>query len=159
MVLTTCYLENIKKETIMKSNLNKTFNFNEFDLIIGKDVFGNLNLVKSLINNVEVIIEEVSFNGDKFQFKGKCSEKISDVTLKDSFDLVRFTYPLNYDDDEFLLEIDYCDFIKAPIKKWEFIGAKFSLTQDYNFSNEYYLISMKNHESGVIIELELRNSS
>lgn len=159
VVLTTCYLENIKKETIMKSYLNKRFNFKEFDLIIGRDVLGNLNLVKSPINNAEVIIEDVLFNGDKFQFKGKISEKISDVTLKDSFDLVSFKYPLNYEDDEFLLEIDYCDFIKAPIKKWEFIGAKFSLTQEYNFSNEYYLISIKNHENGVIIELKLSNGS
>lgn len=153
---TTCYLGDIKKNANLKTHLNKTFNFDGYDLIIKNDVLGNLNLVKHVKNNAEITIEDVIFQSDKFQFKCKCIDEIDNIHIRDYFDLVKFKCSLEHmENNECLFEIEYCDLLKAPVKKWEIYGAKLTLTRGYEFSNDYYSMSIKNQENKIFIEFKL----
>ena len=119
--------------------------------------------IKREKNHTELIINEINILDDKIEFIGQSNEKIDNVTLNDILDLSKFTYQVENTKDSdgnnnVLISIDYNDFIKAPVKKWELeIDGKYkkiNVKEKHFFVNELYIIEIRNYGNKMIIEFE-----
>lgn len=156
----------IEKEYYVKTNSRRTYDFGEFDINIARGMTSYIRLIKREKNNTELKINEINLLDDKIEFIGQSNGKIGNVTLNDILDLSKFTYPVENtkDSDEnnnVLISIDYNDFIKAPVKKWELeIDGKYkkiNVKEKYFFVNELYTIEIRNYGNKIIIEFERYN--
>ena len=67
----------------------------------------------------------------------------------------------HFSDNKFSFTIDFNDFLKFPIKKWEIKSSekygKVNLTKSFKFTSENYIISIKNNKNDIFIDFELYN--
>ena len=153
----------IEKEYYVKTNSRRTYSFDEFDINVARGMTSYLRLIKREKDNTELIINEINLLDDKIEFIGQSNEEIDNVTLNDILDLSKFTYPVENTKDSdgknnVLISIDYNDFLKAPVKKWEFeIDGKYNkinVKEKHFFVNELYTIEIRNYGNKILIEFE-----
>ena len=151
-----------EKECLIETDTHKTFIFDNFDVYIHRDKFGFLKLIKREKNNVELIIDNVVFNNNTLEFRGFSNEKLNTILLIDFLNINSFEYVINhFSDNKFSFTIDFNDFLKFPIKKWEIKSSekygKVNLTKSFKFTSENYIISIKNNKNDIFIDFELYN--
>ena len=153
----------VEKEYYVKTNSRRTYNFDEFDINVARGMTSYIRLIKREKGNAELMIDEINMLDNKIEFVGQSNEKIDKVTLNDSLDLSKFTYSVENSEDSdgnnnILISIDYNDFLKAPVKKWELeIDGKYNkvnVKKKHYFVNELYTIEIRNYGNKIIIEFE-----
>lgn len=155
---------NFEKEHFLKTNIRKTFSFEGFDIDIARGKTTSLRLIKRKKEDFDCIIDDIEFTGDKFILHGYSNNKIDCLVLNDYLDFYKFYYPVNLvnGDSRFCIEINYNDFLKFPIKKWELKlndnFNKINLTDSFRFFNNIYIISFKNYGNKVICEFSKYDS-
>ena len=155
--------DDLDKSCIMKTYKHKSFSHDGYDMDVHRDKIGYLKLIKRKKNDIDLIIEDIELIDNTFQFKGHSNHKLKNIVINDFINTIRLEYPINYvNENEFLIEIDYYDFLKSPTKKW-----KLSLKDEYNKINlvkpfdlvtEKYLINIKNYKNNISIDFRLYNS-
>ena len=149
----TCYLDSIKKENCLKTELNKIFSFDNYNLTIRSGKTGNLHLIKNEKKNNEINIIDVNLDNNNIHFRGTSNAKLENITINDYFDFEEITYNIDWREHEFYLDIPFKDFLKVPIKKWQFKSKyKIKIIKEYEFITEKYLISVKNQYNELFIE-------
>ena len=110
-----------------------------------------------------MMIDEINVLDDKIEFIGQCNERIDKVILSDILDLYKLSFPVECitdsdGDNNVLISIGYNDFLKAPIKKWEFeIDGKYNkvnVNEKHYFVNELYTIEIRNYGNKILIEFD-----
>lgn len=158
-LITNYFFDNIKKENFMNTNTFKVFCLNNCEVMIKRDKFAHLNIIKREKNDIELKITDVKLiNNENFKFYGFYNEKLENICINDYFDFTKIKYDINYINDfEFFIDIPYVDFLKSPIKLWE-LGSddkfnKINLVNEFKFFNENYEIFVKNHYNNIVVEL------
>ena len=151
-----------QKECLIETDTHKTFIFDNFDVYIHRNKFGFLKLIKREKNNVELIIDDVVFNNNTLEFRGFSNEKLNTILLIDFLNINSFEYVINHFlDNKFSFTIDFNDFLKFPIKKWEIKPGekygKINLLKSFKFTSEKYIITIKNNQNDISIHFELYN--
>ena len=153
----------IEKEYYVKTNSRRTYSFDEFDINVARGMTSYIRLIKREKGNAEMMIDEINVLDDKIEFIGQCNERIDKVILSDILDLYKLSFPVECitdsdGDNNVLISIGYNDFLKAPIKKWEFeIDGKYNkvnVNEKHYFVNELYTIEIRNYGNKIIIEFE-----
>ena len=164
-----------EKEAFMRTGIDKRFSFDDFDIVVQKDKFNSLRFIKREKNSMELIIDDIQLNEDFLQFKGHSNGKLSNILLKEIFDIAEFEYPVVYkeevneinlekdketdfaDTNEFNFNLNLKDLFKSPMKQWELTSKdnfkSISLKEEYEFSADNYKISIKNSDNIVRIAL------
>lgn len=147
------YLFNsIKQSTHIKTNLKKTFIFDDFKILVDYDITKDLKLFKYPLNKSSMIINDVIFLNNKLRFTGQVNGSLNEITFKDYLNCAGITAGINHQKgNDFLFEIDYSEFLKAPVKKWE-IDAKFSNEFDCLYDKYRILIRNGNGNGTIIFE-------
>ena len=153
----------LNKKYLMKSVHHKTFNFDDFDIDTARTKTGFLRITKRNKGYIEFEVEDIKLEEDKFILKGKSNKKVEKLILNDTPKFYSNEYPINYtsDDLSFSVEIDYNDFLKFPIKKFE-LGLnedfnKINSTKEYEFFKQNFIISTKNYGNKIKIEFNKYN--
>ncbi len=154
----------IEKEYYLKIGTRKNFSFDDWDVDVLRGRASDIRIIKREKNDVEYLINEVIFkDGEYFKLKGISNSTNVHASIIDYLDFSEYEYPIDYDETisgkyEFSIQIPYRDFLKAPIKRWDFfIGGKFNkinLDEDYEFINEQYRIYLKNFGNRITLELK-----
>lgn len=163
IILTKYCGPDFKKECLIKTDTHKTFSFNDFDICVRRDKFDFLKLIKREKNNVELIIDNIVLNDNVFEFRGYSNKKLNKILLNDYLNIDSFEYVIEYySNNKFNFSIDFNDFLKFPIKKWELKSnekyGKINLAKSFKFISENYIISIKNDINDISINFELYNA-
>ena len=157
-LLITCYLNGAKKENCLKTELNKIFSFDNYNLTIRSGKTGNLHLIKNEKKNNEINIIDINLDNNNLHFRGTSTAKLENITINDYFDFEEISYNIDWSEEDFYLDIPLKDFLKVPIKKWEFKSKyKIKIIKEYEFITEQYIISVKNQYNELFIEFERYN--
>ena len=153
----------IVKESYMNIAFNKSFSLNDFNIDIKRGTADHLRIFKIERGDAELTIDHVEFNQEKLKFFGSYTKRLSNININDYLGIVEFNYPIQYlSNNKFAFEIDFADFLKAPIRIWEVCSDdKFNfinLSKEYEFITDNYIISLKNHNNLLIIEFKLYNA-
>lgn len=152
------YGNNSKQQSLMETDLHKTLIFEDYFIDVSRDKRGFLRLNKKRRSNIDFLIENIEFSGDKFLFTGHSSVKFEKILLKDYFNFNTFEYPITYNKDHFCIEINYEDFLKAPLKNWELDLIedynKISVSKSFKQLNKSYDIRIKNSKNKVKIKFK-----
>lgn len=147
-----------KLESLMETDLHKTLIFDDCFVDVSRDKVGFLRLNKKIRNNVDFLIDDISFTEGKFQFIGYSDKKFDKILLKDYFNFNTFEYPIQFNENQFLIEINYEDFLKAPLKYWELDFTepynKISVSKSFMQFNKSYHIIIKNTKNKVSIKFK-----
>ena len=162
-IFTRYVFDGIAKESYMSVSFNKYFLFENYEINIKRGTADHLRILKIERGDVDLTINNIEVQENKLKFSGVSNKKLSNITINDYLDIVKFSYPINYSfENKFNFEIDFADFLKAPIRKWELASEdKFNLinsSNKYEFVIDNYIISIMNHNNLVIIEFELYNA-
>lgn len=157
-IITIYSYDNIKKESFMQTTVSESFDYENYEISIKKGFTENLILTKREKKDINLIIENVDLIDDKLSFKGTINKQLESILMTDYLNIMEFLYPINYlSENEIAFEIDLDDLYRAPIKKWELSSYKkfnkINLTQKYEFLEENDLISIKNQNSRILIEI------
>lgn len=152
----------IEKEHYVLTNSRKTYSFDDFDINIARGMTSYLRLIKREKNNVDLIIDEINFLEDKIEFKGTSNEAIEKLCINDILDLAKLSFSVekcdknsegNYD---IAIAIDYNEFLKAPVKKWELeIDGpynKVNVNEKHYFADDLYEIEIRNYGNKILME-------
>lgn len=161
-LLTSYFFDDIKKESFMKTSFNKSFIFDDFDIYIKRGPNNQLRLIKRGKNDINIKIDNIRLSGGKLIFSGISDDKFDNVFINDFLGIVELSYPINYyGDNNFSFEIDYYDFLKAPIPKWLIslngLYNNISVSKPFEFLDKRHKISIMNHDATIFIEFELFN--
>lgn len=164
-LITKYTLGDVKKENYMETEINKIFNFENFNLIIKPNESGHLKIIKREKNNIEVKINEINLDEYYIELKGQSNYKLKNIVITDLYDITKLKYPINYfnsmNSNKFHIKIPYVDLLKAPIKKWIISSDEtfnnINLSKDYKFFNEKYTIIIKNYNNYIYIEFKRYN--
>lgn len=153
----------IEKEYYLKNVSRKTFSFDNFDVDVLRGRASDIRILKHYKNNSEHHINEVIFNDkESFELKGLSNSTDNHIAINDYLDFSKLTYPIDYNKIgdgkyEFSIKIPYNDFLKAPVKKWDFFIEgdfnKINLERNHEFINEHYRIYLKNFGNRITLEL------
>lgn len=149
------YLFNsIKQSTHIKTSLKKTFIFDDFKILVDYGITGDLKLFKCSSNKSSMLINDVEFLNNKIRFTGQINGSLNEITFKDFLNCERINAFINYENEtDFSFEIDYYEFLKTPIKKWE-IDARFSKEFDCMYDKYCVLIRNSNGKGTITFELD-----
>ena len=152
----------IEKEHYVLTNSRKTYGFDDFDINIARGMTSYLRLIKREKNDVDLIIDEINFLEDRIEFKGTSNEAIEKVSINDILDLSKLSFSVescdknsegNYD---FAIAIDYNEFMKAPVKKWELeidgTYNKVNVNEKHYFADDLYEIEIRNYGNKILME-------
>lgn len=163
ILMMTYQSEGMGKEYYLKTVERKSYSYEDYDVDIARGKSSYLRLIKRKKGKSNFIIEEVEFeDGDWMELKGTSDNNIENILIKDYLDFVEFKYPINYKklserEYEFSIKLPYNDFLKAPVKKWDFYldgeFNKLKLKENCEFINEKYRIFLKNHGNRMVLEL------
>lgn len=153
----------IVKESYMNIAFNKSFSLDDFKIDVKRGTADHLRILKIEKGDAKLTIDHVEFNQEKIKFFGCYDKRLSNITINDYLGIVEFNYPIQYSSkDKFNFEIDFADFLKAPIRIWEVSSNDnfnfINLSKEYEFITDNYLISLKNHNNLLIIEFKLYNA-
>lgn len=156
--------EKMNKKYFMKSTHHNTFIFEDYDIDSARTKTGFLRLTKRNKSDIEFIVEDITLEDNKFIIKGNSNKKVEKIIINDTPKFYSYEYPIKYvsEDLDFLVEVDYNDFLKFPIKKFE-LGLnedfnKINLTKDYKFYKQNFKILIKNYGNKIKIEFERYDS-
>ena len=150
--------KDFEKFDSIKTRISKNFEFDDYYIEIARGKIGSLRIIKRKKGNAEVCIENIRFEENKFIFTGFSNMQIEKILLNDCLNFKTCEYPISYKEDnsDLEFEIDYMDFAKFPIKRWELrINDDFNrifTRKEYEFFNEKFIILMKTHENKIMIE-------
>lgn len=148
-----CSTDSFKKESFLRNNRRGNVNINDINLEIGIGINGMLFINSRNVNQNEIIIEDITFDGQHFIFNGSTEFDIKDVTIENVINLKKFTYPINFNNNHFDFKIPYSEIIKFPIKKWELKGDYLmGLTRPFNFFRNHDEIIFSNQRNIILIE-------
>ncbi|MEE0942222.1 MAG: glycosyltransferase [Methanobrevibacter sp.] len=149
------YLFNsIKQSTHIKTSLKKTFVFDDFKILVDYGITKDLKLFKCHLNKNSMVIDDVSFLNDKIRFVGRLNGNLNEITFKDYLNCGKITAFITHENEsDFSFEIDYSEFLKAPVKKWE-IDARFTRELDCSYDKYHVLIKNSNGNGTITFELE-----
>ena len=161
-IICECHYDNIKKESPMKTEVIADFSLDKFDIEIKKDILGYLHIIKREKNDLIITIDDIELNDNTFHFKGHSNKTINKVCINDSSNILKFAYDLKYiSENEFYFDIEYNDFMRTPIKKWNLSSDenfnKITLNKDFEFINDKYKVSIKNNNDKINFDFELYN--
>jgi len=149
------YISNFNKECFIETDVHKTIVFDEYVIDVSRNKFGFLKLVKKEKTNYNFIIETVELIDGKFQFRGHSDFDFEKICINDYINFNRFEYPIEYESENFLFEISYNDFLKSPIKNWEFNFKdkynKIILSKSFKKTDENYQIAVKKSKNKIKI--------
>ena len=155
LILTQYKLKEFK-ECLMETNEHKTLIFEDYTIDVSRDKLGFLKINKRIRNNIDFVIEDIDLIENKLQFKGHSNGKFDIILLKDYFNFNTFEYPIKFNDDSFLIEMDYNDFLKSPLKYWELDFkedyGKISVSKAFRVFDNKYQIIIKNTKNNVDIK-------
>ncbi|PWB88324.1 glycosyltransferase family 2 protein [Methanobrevibacter thaueri] len=149
------YVSDFKKECFIETDVHKTIVFDEYVIDISRNKYGFLKLVKKERTNYDFVIESIELNDGKFQFIGHSNFDFERICIDDYMNFTSFEYPIEYESEMFFFEIDYNDFLKSPIKKWEFNFKdkynKIILIKSFKKNDDNYQIKIKESKNKIKI--------
>jgi len=149
------YISDFKKECFIETDVHKTIVFDEYVIDISRNKFGFLKLVKKEKTNHDFVIETIELIDGKFQFKGNSNYKFEKICITDKINFNIFEYPIEYESENFFFEINYADFLKSPIKNWEFCFKdkynKIILSKSFKMIDDNYQIAIKKSKNKIKI--------
>ena len=154
----------IEKEYYLKIGTRKHFSFDDWDVDVLRGRASDIRILKREKNDSEYLINEVIFKeGEYFKLKGISNCTNDHASIIDYLDFSEYEYQIDYVETisekyEFSIQIPYRDFLKAPVKRWDFFidgeFNKINLDENYEFINEQYRIYLKNFGNRITLELK-----
>lgn len=162
-ILATYSGKDMQKSRYVFAGLKKMHETEDYDFEICFDKTEDLKIIKREKNNNELIITDIELNDGVFRFTGKYNGKTDSVVMNDQLSFAQFSSAIDYlSDDEFIFEIDYAEFLKAPIKNWTIKSygnySKINVQNQKQFIDEKYIITIENYGNSIQCRLELYDS-
>lgn len=146
----------IKKDAFLKTKTIKDFNLNDNYIKCGFDESELLHLSNFKKGNLEIKIDNVSFDGAKLSFEGTSSDNLEKIKLEDVISYNEFEYDVQENAGKISFEIDYDDLKNTPIKRWELrpdTRFKSMKSKKCTFYDEQFTIKVESKRNIIIIEL------
>lgn len=149
------YISDFKKECYIETDIHKTIVFDDYVIVISRNSFGFLKLVKKEKTDYDFVIDDIELVDNKFKFTGHSNFKFEKIVLEDYLNYCKFEYPIENDLENLFFEINYNDFLKSPIKTWELNFKdkynKITLSKPFKKIDDNYQISIKKSKNKIRI--------
>ena len=149
------------KETYLRNNGRKSFNCDGLDINLNMGC--NSLLFIDAFTRVDAKLEIINaeFDGKHLILTGNAFERIDSLLIRNIVTFNKVTYPLEYGDGTFRLEIPYSDILNSPIKKWELMSGDainyIELKDEFDFFIQGSKISIVNLRNKILIENNISN--
>lgn len=148
-----CSTDSFKKESYLKNDGRSNVNVNNINLEIGIGRDSVLCISSRNINQNNIIIDDITFDGQYFIFKGCTEFEINEIIIENVINFTKFSYPICFNSDNFTFKIPYSDIVKFPVKKWELKGDYLiKLANIFRFFRNYDDIFFSNRRNIILIE-------
>ena len=114
-------------------------------------------------NDNEILISDISFDGDEFIINGTSKNGAAKIIMENVVSFVKKSYPLEYEKDalSFIFKIPYADILDGAVKKWELncesCENSIEVCQKFFFFTKYFRIRFLNSRNKILIENDIIN--
>ena len=151
--------DNFKKECYLRNLYRGVIRFDEFDIEIGIEPNEVLFIDVRFTNDLELAIENVTFEDDELKFYGEVNEEIDSVFILNVVTLNEIRYSVDCEriENQFKVNfsIPYGDILSFPVKKWELrVGTKFKnvkIINDFEYCLPHHFLSVVNTRNKLLI--------
>ena len=164
-----CVSDIFEKECFLKINKRHTLIFDDFDIDVGIGINRQLYLDSRFKNDLNIVIDEISFKDDEFNFTGRATDKFTNISMSNlvTFDELIYLVRLeDIGDEEYHYKISFSiplkDINSNIIKKWEIKPAclfnTIELSNIQGFFQKKYCVQFKYSRNKIILYYDIFNT-